>query len=122
MSRPRVLLVDDAEELRILLRLLIEKDGRMEVVGEAGDGRAGVEQAAATQPDLVVLDLAMPVLDGLAAAPLIKEAAPAARIVVLTGFDEVVLPLDLPIDGFVTKGSGFDHLLDTLARVAGVAA
>lgn len=122
MSRPRVLLIDDAAELRILLRLLIERDGRLEVVGEAGDGRAGIEQATATQPDLVVLDLAMPVLDGLGAAPLIKQAAPAARIVVLTGFDEVVLPPDLPIDGFVTKGSGFDHLLDTLTRIAGVAA
>lgn len=80
----RALVVDDAVEIRSVLKLALELDGRFEVVGEAGDGEAAVTAAAATQPDLVILDRHMPKMDGLQALPLIRDAAPGAVVVLFT--------------------------------------
>jgi len=83
----RVLVVDDSTEVRRLLSAIIDgHDGCWSVVGQAADGRQAIEVAGSTQPDLVLLDLSMPVMDGLEALPLIKLAAPAAAVVVLSGF------------------------------------
>lgn len=84
---PRVLIADDSDDVRALLRAQLEMDGRFAVIGEADDGAAAVDLARELQPDLVVLDLAMPRLDGLTALPLLREAAPGARVVVLSGFE-----------------------------------
>jgi len=84
---PRVVIADDSDDMRTLLRAQLEMDGRFAVVAEADDGLVAVEVAQQQQPDLIVLDLAMPRVDGLEALPLLREAAPAARIVVLSGFD-----------------------------------
>lgn len=86
-ARIRVLLVDDVPELRLLVRLTLEEDPKIEVVGEASNGREGVEMAQRTNPDLVLLDLSMPDMDGLEAIPLIRAAAPLARVVVLSGHE-----------------------------------
>jgi DNA-binding NarL/FixJ family response regulator len=83
----RVLIVDDVRDLRMLLRMALEQDDAFEVVAEAADGLEAIEQAGLHQPDLVVLDLSMPVLDGLEALPRILESAPEARVAVLSGFD-----------------------------------
>ena len=72
----RVLVVDDAEDLRMLLRARMETRNGLTVVGEAADGLAAVELASELQPDLVMLDLAMPRMDGLEALPLIRAAVP----------------------------------------------
>jgi len=88
---PRVVIADDSDDVRILLRVQLEMDGRFAVVGEASDGAAVVEVAREQQPDLIVLDLAMPRVDGLAALPLLREAAPGARLVVLSGFDPLTV-------------------------------
>src|SRR5689334_1906968 len=82
----RVVLVDDTPSLRMLTRLALEGTG-FEVVGEAGDGLAGVNAVKQLQPDLVLLDLAMPVMDGLEALPLMRAAVPTVRIVIVSGFD-----------------------------------
>jgi len=83
----RVLVVDDSTDVRSLLSAIIDgHDQCWSVVGEAADGRQAIEIAAATQPDLVLLDLSMPVMDGLEALPLIKLAAPGSAVVVLSGF------------------------------------
>lgn len=82
-----VLLVDDVGDLRVLYRLVLEATGRFEVVGEAGDGIAAVELARALQPDLVTLDVSMPGRDGMEVLPEIREAAPRAAVVVITGFE-----------------------------------
>jgi PAS domain S-box-containing protein len=84
----RIVIVDDNEDLRRLLRLQIERLGRYDIVGEGIDGVNGVEVVAETQPDVVFLDLAMPRMDGLEALPLMLNAAPGVRVVVLSGFDQ----------------------------------
>ncbi|RYJ04096.1 MAG: response regulator, partial [Actinomycetales bacterium] len=81
VTAPRVVLVDDTEDLRNLMRIALKRVG-WEVVGEAGDGAAGIEVATAEDPDLVVLDLSMPVMDGLEALPHIRSSCPDATIVV----------------------------------------
>lgn len=82
-----VLIVDDAADVRDLLALIIETQAEdWVVVGHAGNGREAVERAVALQPSLVVLDLSMPVMDGLEALPLLRAQAPGAAVAVLSGF------------------------------------
>ncbi len=85
--RPRILVVDDNGVVRQLMRLEVESLGKYDVVGEAANGQEAIEQAKALRPDLVLLDLAMPLMDGLQALPLIRAAVPNVRVVVLSGFD-----------------------------------
>jgi DNA-binding NarL/FixJ family response regulator len=87
LTRPcRVLIADDVEDLRMLLRRVLEASATVTVVGEAADGLEAIEQARLHQPDIVVLDLSMPNLDGLEALPRILAAAPASQVVVVSGF------------------------------------
>ena len=82
----RILIADDAPDIRLLLKMYLT-DTRLEVVGEATNGEEAVQMVKAEKPDAVILDLAMPVMDGLEAIPLIKEASPSTKIVVLSGFE-----------------------------------
>jgi DNA-binding NarL/FixJ family response regulator len=81
-----VVLADDQELVRSGFRLILELAG-LEVRGEAGDGRAAVELARATQPDVVLMDIRMPVMDGIEATRRIAQAGLASRVLVLTTFD-----------------------------------
>lgn len=117
----RVVLVDDAADLRLLVGRLLERDGRFTVVGQASDGREGIEVAAEHQPDLCVLDLSMPVMDGLEALPRILEQCPRTKVVVLSGLDARQMEataLRLGASGYLEKGAAFSRLADTLAAVA----
>jgi CheY-like chemotaxis protein len=80
----RVVLVDDNEDIRLLLRFSLERDQGFDIVGEAGDGAEGVDVCAELQPDVVVLDYSMPVMDGLSALPRIRERAPDAAVFLFT--------------------------------------
>lgn len=82
----RVFLVDDVGAFRALMRFTLEEDPRIRVVGEAADGCEGVNGVEELKPDVVLLDLAMPVLDGFEAMPLILERSPGTTIVALSGF------------------------------------
>ena len=82
----RVLLVDDVTDLRTLFRRALELDERVKVIGEAADGIEAIERAAELRPDVILLDLAMPRLDGLRAIPRLHEAAPGTRILIFSGF------------------------------------
>lgn len=116
---PRVVIADDSDDVRMLLRAQLEMDGRFAVVGEANDGSVAVEIAQEQQPDLIVLDLAMPRVDGLTALPLLREAAPNARIVVLSGFDPITVGPKVLAKGAsrcVEKGFRM-KLADVLAEV-----
>ena len=115
--RIRVLLADDTPEIRRLLRVNLELDGRFQIVGEAGDGAEAVELTRSLRPDVVVLDLAMPLMDGLQAAPSIREYAPAARILVLSGFDHSRMAArarEQGADGYLEKGTAFSEIADVL--------
>jgi DNA-binding NarL/FixJ family response regulator len=106
-DQARVVVVDDAEELRSLIRRALDREDDFTVVGEAADGRAGVEVADTHQPDVVLLDIAMPVLDGLQALPLLRKKCPGAILVVLSGFGSDSLAaqkaLELGAHGFLNK-------------------
>ncbi len=82
-----VLVVDDSADLRDLISLVIERhpDG-WQVVATASEGQEAVDEARTQQPDLVLLDIAMPVMDGMQALPLIREAAPSAVVVMISGY------------------------------------
>ena len=82
----RVLVADDTATVRLLLRRTLESSKAFEVVGEAADGAQAVDMAEALQPDIVLLDLSMPVLGGMEAIPRIRRCAPGARVVVLSGY------------------------------------
>jgi CheY-like chemotaxis protein len=82
----KVLVVDDVADIRMLLRMALSAEAGLEVVAEAGDGLEAISQAELYQPDLVVLDLSMPVLDGLEALPRILAAVPGTKVVVVSGF------------------------------------
>ena len=84
----RVLVADDYLPFRVMLRHLLDAEPDVEVVGEAADGEQAVKQAAELQPDVIMLDLAMPRLDGWEAIPMLRDVAPDTRIIVLSGFPE----------------------------------
>ena len=89
--RVRLYLCDDVPEIRRLTRLVLEQDPEkeeppIEVVGEAGEAMTAVEEVRALQPDVVLLDLSMPGMDGLEALPRIKAVAPEASVIVFSGF------------------------------------
>ncbi len=82
----RVFLCDDVLAFRSLMRFVLEEDPGIRVVGEAGDGQAGVDGVAREKPDVVLLDLSMPLLDGLEAIPLMLDVSPGSKIIGLSGF------------------------------------
>lgn len=83
----RVLLVDDQELIRVGFRMVLEAEGDIEVVGEAGDGKDAIAQSARLAPDLVLMDIRMPELDGIAATEAIVRDQPQTKVLVLTTFD-----------------------------------
>jgi DNA-binding NarL/FixJ family response regulator len=85
----RVLVVDDEPTVRMLLRVVLGRDGRFEVVGEASDGQQGVDAVVETRPDIVLLDLLMPRMDGHEALPEIRRAAPDTMVLVLSSLSAV---------------------------------
>jgi DNA-binding NarL/FixJ family response regulator len=108
LDRPiRVLLADDHAVVRRGLRLFLDLQDGIEVVGEAADGAEAAEVAGAEQPDLVVMDLSMPGVDGIEATRLVRTAHGAAKVLVLSSFvDERVLPaLRAGAEGYLTKDS-----------------
>jgi DNA-binding NarL/FixJ family response regulator len=117
----RVFLVDDVSDLRALVRIALEEDADFEVVGEAANGRDGVEGVAEAQPDVVLLDLSMPDMDGLEAIPLMRERAPNARIVVLSGHEAGRVSraaLDQGAADYLNKASDFEAIRATVREVA----
>jgi CheY-like chemotaxis protein len=116
----RVVVCDDAPAMRALVRHTLEIDGDVEVVGEAGDGEAVVALVADLRPDVVLLDLSMPKVDGLEALPRILEAAPWAGVVVLSGRDEAAAApqaLALGAERFMAKPAGAAAIRDAVLAV-----
>src|SRR5437764_10928003 len=113
----RVLVVDDAAHLRDLLTLLLDIEDDFEVVGTAADGAQALQIAAGLAPDVILLDLAMPVMDGLAALPELRRQLPDARIVIFSGFEHEALAeqaLAAGADDYIEKGASVTQLVDRL--------
>lgn len=122
MSRPiSIYLCDDVPELRALLRYGLEEDPGLRVVGEAGNAQAGIEGVAAERPDVLLLDLSMPGMDGLEAIPRMREVSPETAIVVFSGFaaDRMRQPaLDLGAVAYLEKGEPLERVRATVRSVA----
>jgi DNA-binding NarL/FixJ family response regulator len=117
----RVLIVDDHPVVRDGLRWLFESAGGIEVVGEAGDGLTAVRLAVDLAPDVVLMDLAMPGLDGIEATRRVKAAAPHTAVLVLTMSDgdaSLVAAVTAGASGYVLKGAGQQDLLRATRAVA----
>ena len=115
-----VLVADDQELVRSGLRLILESRG-LDVVGEAADGREAVEAALTTAPDVVLMDIRMPVLDGIAATREVVRVRPATRVLVLTTYDldeYVYGALRAGAAGFLLKSTPPDRLVDGIAVVS----
>jgi DNA-binding NarL/FixJ family response regulator len=116
----RVLVVDDQELMRGGFRLVLGAQEDMEIVGEAGDGKVAVELASQLRPDVVLMDVRMPVLDGVEATKLITDAG-TSKVLVMTTFDldEYALSaLRNGASGFLLKDTPPDHLVSALRSVA----
>ena len=119
----RVLLVDDQSLVRVGFRMILQDEADIEVVGEAADGQAAIEAAAIHRPDVIVMDIRMPVLDGIAATRAIVHdgAAPRPRVLVLTTFDAdeyVVDALRAGASGFLLKDVTPTDFVNALRIVA----
>lgn len=115
---PRILIVDDTAKLLELLASAIEDDDRFSVAGRAADGAQAIRLAEEEAPDAIILDLQMPVMDGLTALPRLKQLCPNAVIAAHSFDSEALLrAVALGADLSVVKGTGLDELLDAIAAV-----
>jgi two-component system NarL family response regulator len=124
MVRPkiRLLLVDDHLVVRVGLRSLLETQPDMTVVGEAAGGQAAIEAYEKLQPDIVLMDLRMPQMDGPEATTAIKRKFSSARVLVLTTFDndeDILRGLDAGAMGYLVKNTESGPLLETIRAVHG---
>ena len=121
-----VLICDDDDDVILLLRIVIGRNkavgGRgLEVVGEARDGDEAIVEAKRLQPDVILLDLSMPRRTSLEALPEIKEVAPAARVIVFSGFDSGMMASDVlarGADRYLEKGARPSEITAAIQEVA----
>lgn len=117
----RILLVDDQPLVRMGFRMLLDAEPDLEVVGEAGDGERAVAMAKALSPDVVLMDVRMPVLDGIAATAAIVDDNADARVLVVTTFDldeSAFAALRAGASGFLLKDARPDELVAGIRSVA----
>ncbi len=120
MSNIRILIVDDHVVVRQGLAAMLTPRNGMEVVGEAANGREAVRLARKLTPDVIIMDLLMPEMDGLEATIAIKEQNPDARILVLTSFseeDRAVTIMTVGASGYLLKDSGADELMHAIRSI-----
>lgn len=120
--RDRVLVVDDAANLRDLLTVVLEAEDDFEVVGTASDGREALEAAESLDPDIVLLDLLMPVMDGLQALPGLRQRLPDSAIVIFSGFEQDAMARDAlaaGADRYLEKGVSVTRLISCLRELRG---
>jgi DNA-binding NarL/FixJ family response regulator len=115
MARYQVLLVDDNPVVRQIVRQVLEKESQLRICGEADDGKEAVDKAKLLQPDIVILDLSMPRMGGLEAAPQIRNLLPDACLILFTlyGNEEIErVAKQAGIDAVVSKADRGDKLVE----------
>ena len=120
-NRTSVMLVDDHQVMRDLLRDALENTGEFQVVAQASDGEEALKVAAEAAPDVIVMDVIMPVMDGIEACREITELLPGTRVLMLTASNEqdaIVRAIAAGATGYLQKYSGKEQLLATLREVA----
>jgi DNA-binding NarL/FixJ family response regulator len=118
----RVLLVDDDDLMRAGLRAVLSSDDRIEVVGEAADGRAALDEARARRPNVVLMDVRMPDLDGIAATRELLAASPDVKVAILTTFEQddyIFGALSAGASGFLLKRTKPEELISAIHTLAG---
>ncbi len=121
----RTLICDDVEDIRVLLRMSLELDGSFEIVAEASNGREAVEAAERLEPDVILLDLSMPEMDGLEALPILGRVSPRSRVVVLSGFEASKMAARAAALGavhYLEKGASPRRVCAAVRAAAGVQA
>jgi DNA-binding NarL/FixJ family response regulator len=117
----RVLVVDDDKLMRAGLRAVFSSDDQIEVVGEAGDGRAAIDSARRLTPDVILMDVRMPEMDGITATREVLQITPEARVVIVTTFEEddyVFGALAAGASGFLLKRTSPEELIAAIKTVA----
>jgi DNA-binding NarL/FixJ family response regulator len=120
LKQTTVLLADDHAEFRKSLKLLVELDGDIKVVGEAKNGREAVKMAGRFRPEVIVMDFAMPLLNGLEATRMILETLPATRVLILSAHPEpeyIVQAVVLGASGYLIKQSSTQVLAHAIREV-----
>ena len=120
-ARVRVLLVDDDDLMRAGLRAVLASDDSIEVVGEAPNGRVAVDRARELRPDVVLMDVRMPGLDGIAATRQVLSTSPDVKVAILTTFEEddyVFGALNAGASGFLLKRTTPEQLIDAVHTIA----
>lgn len=120
-ERVRVVLIDDHDLLRRGIRTMLERQGNVEVVGEADDGSRALEMVEAHDPDVVLIDVIMPNVDGIEATRRIKDTFPNVGVVVLSGHDEQQFIFDAikaGASGYLLKSAALEEVVDTVESVA----
>jgi two-component system, NarL family, nitrate/nitrite response regulator NarL len=120
-TRIRVLIADDHTLFAEALQAILATDDRFEVVGQAKNGEEAVGVALAEKPDVVLMDISMPVMDGIEAAALISERVPETKVLMLTGSDaplDIARSRDAGAVGYMTKDRIAAELLEAVAEAA----
>ncbi|WP_343972018.1 response regulator transcription factor [Kribbella koreensis] len=118
----RLLVVDDDPLVRAGLKSMLGGAAELEVVGEAADGRAAIDAVRAAKPDVVLMDITMPVMDGLTATEAIRSGADAPEVVILTTFgseEHLLHALRAGAAGFLLKDAAPQEIVDAVVKVAG---
>ena len=120
MSRTRILVVDDHGIIRDSIRALLELQNDIEIVGEASDGKEAIEKATEFKPDVILMDIFMPGMDGLEATRCIKRKIPRTKVLVLTQYENseyVLSAVKAAADGYVPKRAASSELVSAINAV-----
>lgn len=120
LSNLRILIVEDDPVMRLGLEHLLEEYPQLQIIGQVEDGYSGIEAALELKPDLVIMDIGLPELDGIAATQKIKASLPRIRVMMLTSHkseQEIIAALASGADGYCVKGLGLEKLVMAIASV-----
>jgi len=120
VKMPTVFIVDDDPTIRMIIRTFLEQTTPFKVCGESGDGVTAIEKAPELKPDVVLLDLVMPRLNGVQTASVLKRLLPEIKIILFTFFDDIpgnTLATAAGVDAILSKSDGLKGIAETLQKV-----